>query len=45
MSDQARSAALLEDYKLKASYAVDQTNRMQTQFQVMLTCRRPWRRL
>jgi hypothetical protein len=37
MSDQARAAALLEDYKLKVSYAVDQTSRMQTQFQVMLT--------
>jgi hypothetical protein len=29
--------ALLEDYKLKLSFAVEQTNRMQTQFQVMLT--------
>ncbi len=29
--------ALLEDYKLKVSFAVEQTSRMQTQFQVMLT--------
>ena len=29
--------ALLEDYKLKVQFAVEQTGRMQTQFQVMLT--------
>ena len=37
MPDPSQASALLEDYKLKVSYAVDQTNRMQTQFQVMLT--------
>lgn len=37
MADASQVGALLEDYKLKVSYAVDQTNRMQTQFQVMLT--------
>jgi hypothetical protein len=35
--DKPLADALLEDYKLKVTYAVDQTNRMQTQFQVMLT--------
>jgi hypothetical protein len=28
---------LLEDYKLKVTFAIDQVNRLQTQFQVMLT--------
>ena len=28
---------LLEDYKLKVAFATDQVNRLQTQFQVMLT--------
>jgi hypothetical protein len=37
MPDPASANALLEDYKMKVDYAVDQTNRMQTQFQVMLT--------
>lgn len=37
MTDASQVSALLEDYKLKVSYAVDQTNRMQTQFQVILT--------
>ncbi len=35
---QAPSAdALLEDYKLKVTFAIEQVGRMQTQFQVMLT--------
>lgn len=37
MSEPSQASALLEDYKLKVNYAVEQTNRMQTQFQVMLT--------
>jgi hypothetical protein len=37
MTDSSLAPALLEDYKLKVSFAVEQTNRMQTQFQVMLT--------
>jgi hypothetical protein len=37
MDDPQRAASLLEDYKLKMTFAVEQTNRMQTQFQVMLT--------
>jgi hypothetical protein len=32
-----RADALLEDYKLKVAFAIEQTGRMQTQFQVMLT--------
>jgi hypothetical protein len=32
-----REAALLEDYKLKVSASIAQTERIQTQFQVMLT--------
>jgi hypothetical protein len=37
MSDSPLASALLEDYKLKVDYTVDHTNRIQTQFQVMLT--------
>jgi hypothetical protein len=37
MSPSSLAEALLEDYKLKVQFAVEQTNRMQTQFQVMLT--------
>lgn len=37
MSDPSIADALLEDYKLKVSFAIEQTGRMQTQFQVMLT--------
>jgi hypothetical protein len=33
----ARRAALLEDYKLKVAASTSQTERIQTQFQVMLT--------
>jgi hypothetical protein len=31
------AADLLEDYKLKVTFATDQINRLQTQFQVMIT--------
>lgn len=37
MSQPPLAESLLEDYKLKVQFAVEQTNRMQTQFQVMLT--------
>ncbi|MFI5025656.1 MAG: hypothetical protein ACHQCI_02745 [Solirubrobacterales bacterium] len=37
MTDPALAGSLLEDYKLKVSFAVEQLGRMQTQFQVMLT--------
>jgi hypothetical protein len=37
MSATPSAEALLEDYKLKVQFAVEQTSRMQTQFQVMLT--------
>jgi len=36
-SKRPEADALLEDYKLKVSFAVEQINRAQTQFQVMLT--------
>ena len=35
--DPPKPEALLEDYKLKVGFAVEQINRAQTQFQVMLT--------
>ena len=35
--DSAKAGALLEDYKLKAGFHGELTNRVQTQFQVMLT--------
>src|SRR5690349_24810474 len=37
MAQSPHAEALLEDYKLKVQFAVDQTSRMQTQFQLMLT--------
>jgi hypothetical protein len=37
MENSPDTNALLEDYKLKVDYAVQQTGRAQTQFQVMLT--------
>src|SRR3954453_2148465 len=36
-NDSARAAALLEDYKLKTAFLTEAINRVQTQFQVMLT--------
>src|SRR4051812_34333238 len=36
-SEDPPTGALLEDYKLKVAFATDQINRLQTQFQVMLT--------
>lgn len=37
MEEGAIAEALLEDYKLKVQFAIEQTSRMQTQFQVMLS--------
>jgi hypothetical protein len=36
-ASQSRTGALLEDYKLKVTFATEQINRLQTQFQVMLS--------